>query len=209
MAVIAAGALAIASIASGQQQGQNNPGGQQGGFQAGQQGGGFQGGGGQGRGFDPSQIRTQLSNQVKEQLGATDEEWAVLGPKIEHISQIQADTGGGMMGSISLMMRNFSRMARQGGGGGGGFQGGGGRGPGGIDMSAILGPETPLRRKLTALSTALDNPATPAADIKQLLASIREDRERAKVELTKSRQELIELLTPRQEGILFQMGILE
>src|SRR5687767_941262 len=68
----------------------------QGGFGQGQgQGqGGFQGQGGQGQGrggFDPTQMRQQQAQQLKEELAASDEEWAVLQPKIEKVQALQAD----------------------------------------------------------------------------------------------------------------------
>jgi hypothetical protein len=179
--------------------------------------GGFQGGAGQGAagqgargGFDPTQIRSLLSQRVQEALELTEKpkEWEVLAPKIERVQQIQTDLGGGIMGSISMFARLGGGRGLAGRGGQGGANPGGGRG-GGFDLSAILGPETPLRRKVATLQTLLDNPATPEADIRQLLTSIREDRARAQAELAVARKELVELLTSRQEGVLFQMGLLE
>ena len=71
-------------------------------------------GGGQGR-WDPEQMRQMMMDRVKESLGATDEEWTVIGPRYETVTTLARDARGGGM---------FGRR--------GGFGGRGGRGgPGG------------------------------------------------------------------------------
>ncbi|HVT91139.1 MAG TPA: hypothetical protein VHD56_19960 [Tepidisphaeraceae bacterium] len=179
---------------------QNQPGGQggfqgQGGYQG--QGGGFQGQGG-GRGFDPAQMRQTMSDRYKEALGSSDEEWAVIGPKIDKIQQLQADAGGGIAGAIGLFMRGFGgRMGR-----GGGL--GGGRG-----FANPFGSDSVVQKKIQSLQDAIDNKDMPDTEIKIRLNAVREERDKVRVELDKARKELIELLTSRQEATLFQMGILE
>jgi hypothetical protein len=176
--------------------------GQGGGFGGQGQGpGGGPGGGGPGggRGFDPAQMRQTMNDRYKDALGASDEEWQVLSPKIDQIQQLQADAGGGIAGAIGLFMRGFGgRM----GGGRGGM--GGGRG-----FTNPFASDSVMQRKLLALQEALDNKDMPAIEIKSRLAAVREEREKVRVELDKARKELIDLLTPRQEAVLFQMGILE
>lgn len=177
---------------------------------------------GQQGGFDPSQIRTRMNDQIKEALSATDDEWAILSPRIEKVQSIQADLGQGTLGAIGLFARGaFGRGGGMGGGGQGGrqggFQGQGGQGGfqgqggnrGGFDISSILGPETPIRRKMAALQQALDNQSMPDAEIKTLLASIRADRVKLRADLAAAQGELIQFLTQRQEAILFQRGILD
>src|SRR5438105_1766556 len=80
--------------------------------------GGF--GGGPGGGFDPTQMRQNMLDRMKQQFGSSDEEFAALQPKIESVQTLQRQTnarGGGGPGGF--------------GGGPGGFGGGpGGQGGG-------------------------------------------------------------------------------
>ena len=68
------------------------------------------GGGRGGGGFDPAQFRQRMMDGIKESLGASDEEWKALSPKVEKVMSAQRDGRSG---------------------GGGGFFGGGGGGRGG------------------------------------------------------------------------------
>src|SRR5262245_57571971 len=78
---------------------------------------GNQDGGGRGRGgpggggnFDPAQFRQRFEDNVKEQLGATDEEWKVIQPKLTKVF----DARRASMGSMRGMFGGFRR--RDGGG---------------------------------------------------------------------------------------------
>src|SRR5207302_2321689 len=51
--------------------------------------------GGQGGNVDPAQMRSQFLQRIKEQLGATDEEFAALQPKLEKLMTAQRDIRGG------------------------------------------------------------------------------------------------------------------
>jgi hypothetical protein len=169
---------AMAQFGPGQGRGQN---------QAGQQG--------QGRGgFDPAQFRQQQNQQLKEELAANDEEWAVLAPKIDRVQKLQADAGGGVAGVMGM-------LGRRGGGGGG-------RSMMSI-ISSISGMSPEMANALESLQTAMDNPNANDQLIKERLNAIRNLRAKAKVELEKARKDLIELLTQRQEAILFQRGLIE
>lgn len=175
------------------------PGGQGGFGQGGGQGRFGQGGqGGQGQQFDPAQFRSQQNQQLKEELGASDEEWGVLAPKIERVQKLQADSGGGIAGVASMF---------------GGRRMGGGGGGGGRNMMSILGGISGMSQEMqTALSNlqeAMDNPNANDQLIKERLTAVRELRAKARVELEKARQDLLELLTRRQEALLFQRGLIE
>src|SRR5437867_5400501 len=82
----------------------------------------------QGRGnFDPAQFRERRMNQLKEQLGATDDEWKAIQPKVEKVMNAQREMrGGGGFG--------FGGPGGGGGGRGGPGGGGGGGGGGGADQ---------------------------------------------------------------------------
>ncbi|MCY2954368.1 MAG: hypothetical protein NTU53_20750 [Planctomycetota bacterium] len=143
------------------------------------------GGGGGGRGnrgggnFDPAQMRQRMMDRMKEQLGATDDEWKVLMPKIEKVMQAQRDSRGG------------------------GFGGMGGRGGrGGNDQA----PETAIGKAAQDLRTTLENKDAKADEISAKLKAYREARESAQQALAQAQKELKEVLTLRQEAILVLDG---
>jgi hypothetical protein len=183
-----------------------------GGLSLAQQGGGNQGGGrrtGQGGGpgggpggnFDPAQMRQRMMEGLKTRLGADDESWKVLEPRLMKVMELnrQANAGGrGMMGM-------FGR-GRGGPGGPGGDQGGPqgdrrGRGP--------QGEQTALEKAMTQLRTTLENQSATPEEIKTQLTAVRQAREKAKQERDVAQQDLKKILTVRQEAVLVEMGQLE
>ena len=137
----------------------------------------------QNRQFDPAQFRQQRLDRIKEQLGASDDEWKVLSPKIEKVMDVQRNTFGGF----------------------GGFRGRGGGGGGGGDNQ----PQTPVAKASADLRTLLENKDAPADDIKAKLAALRDARQKARDELQAAQKELKEVLTQRQEAVLVTNGMLE
>jgi hypothetical protein len=138
--------------------------------------------------FDPAQFRERMMNNIKERLGASDDEWKVISPKVEKVMTAQRDARGGGGGF--------------GGPGGGGRRGGGG---GGGDQQ----PTTETGKASADLRTALENKDTPADDIAKKLAAYREARDKGRAALQASQKELKEILTQRQEAVLVNMGMLE
>lgn len=177
------GSLSVSAFGQAQPGG-NPPGGNQPGQpgQPGQRGG---------RGnFDPAQFRQRIMDRLKEQLGATDDEMAALGPKIEKVMQLQRDaSGGGMRGM-------FGRRGGQG-------------GPGGPPGGASTANESPVRQKAAELRETLDNKDAKPDEIKAKLDALRAARAQAKQDLAAAQQELKGLLTQRQEAVLVEMGMLE
>ena len=139
--------------------------------------------------FDPAQFRERMMNNIKERLGASDDEWKVISPKVEKVMTAQRDAraGGGGFGGF--------------GGGGGGRRGGGGGG----DQQ----PTTEVGKASADLRTALENKDTPADDIAKKLAAYREARDKGRAALQASQKELKEILTQRQEAVMVNMGMLE
>jgi hypothetical protein len=135
--------------------------------------------------FDPAQFRERRLTQIKEQLGATDEEWKVLSPKIEKV-----------------MTAQFAGFGGRGGGRGGP---GGGNGGGNADNQ----PQTPVAKASADLRAALADKDATADDIKAKLAALRDAREKVKADLQASQKELKEILTQRQEAVLVTNGMLE
>lgn len=132
------------------------------------------------RQFDPAQFKQQRLDRIKEQLGATDDEWKVLQPKIEKVMDAQmAGFGGG--------------FGRRGGNNGG-------------DNAP---PPTPIQKASQDLRTLLENKDASPDDIKAKLAALREARAKSKADLEAARKDLKEVLTQRQEAVLVTNGMLE
>jgi hypothetical protein len=126
--------------------------------------------------------------RIREQLGASEEEWRVLQPKVEKVMTAQRESAAG---------RGF-------GGGRGGRGGGGGGGGGGAAVA-----ETPVARAMSELRTTLDNTGATAEQINQRLTALRDARKTAQANLDTARKELKEVLTQRQEAVLVVNGMLE
>lgn len=181
-------ALAVPAMA------QNNGGGGQ---QGGGPGGGGQGGGGPGgRGnFDPAQFRQRQMDQLKQQLGATDDEFAAMQPKIEAVQTLQRDLNGGRFG-----MFGGNRPRRNNGGGPGGNPQGG---PGATTQpSGVQGA-------MADLETTLNDQSAGADVIKTKLDALREARTKAKQDLAQAQADLKTILTQRQEAVLVLRGYLD
>ena len=151
-----------------------------------------QGGGNRGRGqFDMEQFRQRMMDRVKENLGVAEDEWKVLQPKIDAVQKVQMQQR--MSGMGSMFGRRRSTEGQQ-------------------QPAAAAAPEPPKSEtegKTRELQTLVDNKDSDPKVVKAKLQELREAREKAKLELKKSQDELRELLTPRQEAQLVLMGILE
>lgn len=131
--------------------------------------------------FDPAAMRERFMNSIKERLGASDDEWKVLQPKIEKIMTAQRESRGG------------------------GFFG---RGRGGQDRGGDQ-PQSAVSRASAELNQALENKDTSPEDIDKKLAALREARDKARADLQASQKDLKDVLTKRQEAVLVTMGMLE
>ncbi len=156
---------------------------QMGGPPAGGPGGGGRGGRG---GFNPEQFRQMRLDRIKQDLGATDEQWKALQPLVEKVMTAQADarSGGGM-----------GRMFGRGGRGG---QGG-----------APAAPETETQKAAQALQTVLENKDSTADQVDAALKAYRAAREKAQQALSDAQKVLRDHVLPRQEAQLVLDGILE
>ncbi len=125
--------------------------------------------------------KKQASKQMQESLGATDDEWKVLEPKIEKVQELAGQVSGGY---------GYGRIAF---------------GPGAGDAANV--PE--VTKKLLALRDLLKNKESKPDEVSAALKEYREAKAKAKEELEKARKELKELLTVKQEAALVVRGILE
>jgi len=149
---------------------------------------------GRGRGnFDPAQMREQRMNDMKERLGATDDEWKVLQPKLTKVMDAQRESFGGMFGG------------RGGRGGRGGDRGG----DQAQNNRPNNTPETKLMKAQSELRTTLENKTAPNGDVQAKLKAYREARDKARTDLQAAQKDLKEVCSVRQEAALVMAGMLE
>jgi hypothetical protein len=183
-----------------------------GGLSLAQQGGGGQGGGRRGGGqggpggnFDPVQMRQRMAERMKEMLGADDQAWKVMEPRLMKVMELNRQANAGGRGMFGMMGRG-GRGGPGGPGGPGGDQGDPqanrrGRGP--------QGEQTALEKAMAQLRTTLENQSASPEEIKTQLTAVRSAREKARQELAVAQQDLKKILTLRQEATLVEMGMLE
>jgi hypothetical protein len=164
-----------------------------------------QGPGGQrgGRNFDPAQMQQMMEQRMQEQLGATAEEWKVLGPRVMKVMALnrQVNAGGGGMFRMGMGGRRGGAQGDQAGPGGPG-------GPGGRRGPLAQGEPTVVDKASEALQTTLENTAATPDEIKAKLTALRAAKEKAKTELAVAQQDLKQVLSVRQEAQLVLMGML-
>ena len=145
---------------------------------------------------DPAIIRqvaaARALERLRVQLGATDVEWKVLGPKLETLIRSRQEVRAGI--------RGVGRGAFA-----GGF--GGGRGLGGFPSAG--GEPSEVEEAAEAVRAAAEDPDVGPREAARRLATYRKAREKARERLDKAEREVKELLTQRQEGILLMMGLVE
>jgi hypothetical protein len=157
---------------------------------AGQNGGRRRGGGG--GNFDPAAFRERQLNNIKEQMGATDQEWNALKPKVEKVMDAQRDA--------------FVRMGGMGGRGAGGGPGGGGPGAGG---GAANQPESKVAQAQADLRKVLDNKDAGAPEIDKALKAFRDARDKARADLKAAQKDLQVSVNKKQEAALVLSGLLD
>lgn len=156
-------------------------------------GGGRGGRGGRGGNFDPAAMAQRQLDQVKTQLGATDQEWTVLEPLVSDVLKNQNQGGGrGMMGGRGGM--------------------GGGRGGNQQDPNApnpALAAMQAANPELFALQQAVTSDTATPDEIKAKLAAFRTAQAKKTEALKAAREKLQKVVTVKQEAILVLRGILE
>jgi hypothetical protein len=142
-----------------------------------------------------------MLDNLKTQLGSTDEEFAALEPKLQKVIQAQADVGAGNGGGRGGMFG-------AGGGGGRRNNGGGAAGAGGANPPAAT-PLTSVQQAQQDLRTTLDNKSATPEEIKDKIDALRQARAKAKEDLVAAQADLKTVLTQRQEAVLILFGMLD
>ncbi len=185
-AITAAMTLSVGSLFAQDNNGGNGD--QNGGGQRrNRQGGGPGGGGGN---FDPAQFQQRMMDNVRDQLGFTnDTEWTAVQPLVQKVMDARRDTAGAGMG------RMFGR--NRGGNGGNGGGPGGGRG-------GMFGQPSP---EAEALQKAVDDNA-PAGQIKEALTKYKASQKAKQAKLEAAQADLKAVLAPgKQEAEAVLLGL--
>jgi hypothetical protein len=142
---------------------------------------------------DQAQMRQMMMDRLKQALQSTDEEWKVLGPKLERVMTLSRDADAGRGGMF-------------GGGNGGPMRGGPMTPPGGGSRSTAT---SVVAKAADALQQTLSNTDVTPDQIKAKLAALRAARQKVQQNLSNARQEVRQLVTQRQEAQLVLMGMLD
>lgn len=168
-----------------------------------------------GDGFGFAAMQERIFTIYKEKLGVTDEEWAVLEPRLRKVRQlsqnIQTMT---TMTQWKAFQPRLNEMEQQ--------------GQDGNPMANIrrifidrirteleaqaqrAGEEqNGFQKALTELQETIEKPAPSTTEITAKMVALRGAREKARQELAQAQKELIELLTLKQEALLLTLGVLE
>lgn len=172
--------------------GGNNGGGNGGG--GGRRGQGGPGGqGGQRGNWDPAQMEQRMLDMMKERLGAQDDEWKVIEPKLKKVMDDQRELRGpGMRGMF----------------GGPGGRRGGQNGQGGQGGPQAPEPTTAVGKAAADLQSSITSGASDDA-IDKKLAAYRDARDKAKTDMANDQKDLKGVLTAKQEAQLVIMGLLD
>jgi hypothetical protein len=147
--------------------------------------------------FDPQKMQQMFVDRMKEMLkqmlGSTDEEWAVLEPRLEKVALLSVESRNGGLG---------------------GFGPGGPRGFSlanlGLSLDAAgqqLANE--VAQAAQALQDTLNNPDATTDKIMTGMQALRDARKKMQQEQLKAKASLVEILTPQQEARLVALGILD
>jgi len=141
---------------------------------------------------DFAQMQKDFLDRMKDSLGATDEDWKALEPRIQQVQQLQREA------SARGMMFGPPR----------GGPGGAPNSPDG-QSPAAQPPQSVVQVAAAALQESLGKSDASPDEIKARLTALRDARTKAKAALAQAQDDLRGLLTARQEAFLVTLGILE
>jgi Spy/CpxP family protein refolding chaperone len=160
-------------------------------------------GGGPGGGFrnmDPAQRQQLFMNNIREQLGFTNNtDWNAVQPLIQKVTDAQREAMSGRFGGMGRMFRNRDRGSNSANANTSASAGGGG-GRGGM-----FGQPS---QEAEALQKAIDDNA-PTAQIKAALAKYQASQKAKQAKLVQAQETLRKVLTPKQEAQATLLGLLE
>ena len=138
------------------------------------------------------EFRQRMQDRMRERLGASEEEWKVLQPRIEKVQQLQRQTRGGSARFAGRIGRRGRRPANE-------------QRPEGAPERE----QTEVQKKTEALRNLLEDEASGPEAVKAALEALRKARQKAQQDLAAAQKELKEVVTMRQEAQLLLMGIVD
>jgi hypothetical protein len=177
--------------------------------------GGPDGPGGPGGPPDPDQMRQMMMDHVQREMGASDDEFQSLAPKIEQLIQLQRDANvrpmrpgrGGPGGPDG--QRGPGGPDGQGGSGGQDGQGPGGGGQGDGMDGPPRPPASAVQSAADDLHKTLSDKNATVQDIQTKVDALRKARIKAKADLAAAQDALAKQLTPKQTAALVELGLLD
>jgi hypothetical protein len=148
------------------------------------------GGPGGRRGFDPEAMQQRMMQMMQEQLGASDEEWKVIQPRLSEVMTLQQSANVGRRGMRGMFGRR-------------------GRGNRGGEEQTAEASTDPVQKAAEELQQTLDKEAPSTTEIQNKLLALRGAREQAKQKLAAAQQKLRDVLSVKQEAQLVLMGMLD
>jgi len=157
---------------------------------------GGRGGRGRNRDGDQQQDRTQMREQwqarqtqrLREQIGATEEEWTTLAPLVENVQNVQRQLQFGMMGA---------------------FGGRGGRAAQPTGEGEAAPEQTDLQKAAQALREVAANEAASDKEVTDAMETYRTAKAAVEAELVTAKEALAAAVTVRQQAQLVLMGLLD
>jgi hypothetical protein len=145
-----------------------------------------------GRQFDPERMRQMMEQRMREELGATEQEWKVLGPGVMEVSELRRQLSGFGRGGMFGSRRGGPQGDRP------------GERPG-----APAREQTEMEKALDQLRTLLEDTSAKPADVKKQLTVVRATREKTRQKLAAAQEKLRAIVTVHQEGQLVLWGMLD
>jgi hypothetical protein len=124
--------------------------------------------------------RGKYLRDLQQQLGASDEEWKVLAPKVERLLKALENAGQG------------DTIAAP-----------------GLALAAQPPAASAVGKALNDLRAAIASASTASSEFELKLKVLHDARDSATAEIVAARKDLLSFLTPHQEGVLVALGLLE
>ena len=131
---------------------------------------------------------------VKQVIGASDQEWPVLRPRVERVLGLLREANAGR-DLRATKTKDAKKDAK--------------RGDPPPDAGAAPQATSPVEERSRDLLQAVGDQQVPVGEVRARIAAIRQARAKARADLAKAQEELRELLTVRQEAVLIVVGVLE
>jgi hypothetical protein len=149
---------------------------------------------------------TRALDEVRSRIGASDEEWKVIGPKLQGL--IMARRLAEVSRNVGLDPATGKvRGGPQGEAGPGRFRSSGAPFSGG-GFGGFWNADT-VSQAAADLQSVLDDPTTPPTEREEKTAALREAKDKVKADYEAKQKDLRELLTDDQVAVLVKLGYLE